>query len=193
MPSIQDVADQINAKLDAINTSTSQTAALAQDIRAQLIQANSRLDAVHGTLQDGLANLSQGVFLMTELQKVSNQLLDHNREQNDTLICLGENANEMLCGITRKFSRQLEVSNASLELLRRLDGVISRAHAAAAADHDRHAALQARLEVCCPPKEKPPEPCPEDCEKPTFKPRDPKGSDWKPLPTPDPRDRRGGE
>jgi hypothetical protein len=98
MPSIQDVADQINAKLDQITQNTADTTAVAKDIRNELSQANTRLSTIDDGLKVGFANLSQGLFAITELQKVEIGLPDHNREHNDTIICLLENSNELLCG-----------------------------------------------------------------------------------------------
>jgi hypothetical protein len=170
MPSLQDIADQANAKLDTIINNTSATA--------------QHTAAIDQHLQAGFANLSQGLFLVTELQKVANALLDQLRKQNDTIICLIENSNELLCGMTRKLTRQLAVSEATLKLVDRIEGVTARAYPAEAADYDRDAALQAKIDACCPPTLPPLEPCPEDCPKPPFHGVDPRGGDWKPLPTP---------
>lgn len=177
MPSLQDIADQANAKLDTIINNTSATA----QNTAATAQYTAAIDQ---HLQVGFANLSQGLFLVTELQKVANALLDQNRKQNDTIICLLENSNELLCGMTRKMTRQLAVSEATLKLVDRLEGVTARAHPAEAGDYDRDAAMQAKIEVCCPPPKPPLEPCPEACPKLPFQGVDPKGGGWQPLPTP---------
>jgi hypothetical protein len=191
MATIQDVADQINAKLDSISASTGTTATntgnlvtLAGDIRNQLVQSNAHLTAIDGDLQVGFANLSQGLFLLSELEKVSISLLDQNRKQNDTIICLIENSNELLCGITRKLTRQLELSAATLKSTVRIEGIEERVHAAEAADYDRLLALKAQIEACCPPPQPPLEPCPPACEKSPYHPVRPGGQDWHPLPTP---------
>ena len=191
MPSIQDVADQINAKLDAISTNTGNTATnsanalvIAQSIKDEIAETNSRLGVVQSTLQAGFSNLSQGIFLLTELQKVGIFLLDHHRRQNDTLICLGENTNDLLCGITRKLTTQIDLSEATRKLLDRIEGVAVRVHADEAGDYDRQAAIQAEMARCCPPDEPTLEPCPETCPRPKFKPAEPRGGEWKPLPGP---------
>lgn len=193
MPSIQDVADQINAKLDQITVNTGATAANTADIRSQMVQANSRLDMIDTTLNAGFANLSHGLFLVTELQKVSILLLDHHRQQNDTIICLIENTNDLLCGITRKITQQLEISDDTRRLVDRLEGVSSRVHASEAGDYDRHQALQDQIEECCPPEQQPLEPCPEACPRPGFKPVKPKGGDWAPLQRPKDSPKSGAE
>lgn len=193
MPSIQDVADQINAKLDQITVNTGATAANTADIKTQLIQANGRLVSIDATLHEGFANLSQGLFLVTELQKVSIMLLDHHRKQNDTVICLIENTNELLCGITRKVTQQLAISDETRRLVDRLEGVSSRVHASEAGDYDRHEALRDQIEECCPPERPPLEPCPEACPRSDFKPVKPKGGEWTPLPKPNIAAKPGGE
>lgn len=184
MPSIQDVADQINAKLDQINLNTVNTATAAGEIKTELVQANHQLSAIDHDLQVGFANLSQGLFALSELQRLSISLQDHNRKQNDTIICLLENSNELLCGMTRKLTRQLELSEAMLASAQRLEGISERVSPGEAADYDRHAALQAQIEECCPPEKADLEPCPEACDKPGYRANPPKGQDWTPLPPP---------
>src|ERR1044071_9693290 len=103
MPSIQDVADQIKAKLDNITTNTADTAANTTAIKNSVNTTNTKLTGIDqkltlidGHLQAGFANVSQGLFALTELEKVSIALAEQNRKQNDTIICLLENSNEML-------------------------------------------------------------------------------------------------
>jgi cysteinyl-tRNA synthetase len=188
MPSIQDVADQINAKLDNITTHTSNTAANTNAIKTGVNTTNTKLTGIDqklalidAHLQDGFVNLSQGIFALTELGKASLVMQEHHRKQNDTIICLLENSNEMLCGITRKLTRQLELSESILIATARIAAIEERVHAGEAADYDRHNDLRDKIELCCPPPKRPPEPCPEACPKSDFTPPRPKGQDWKPL------------
>jgi hypothetical protein len=191
MPSIQDIADQINAKLDSISANTGITASntaniliVTQDIRSGVQQVNGQLSTITNVLGVGFANLSQGLFAIAELQRVTNALLEHNRHQNDTIICELTHANEQLCGISRKFTYQLELGKATLASVKRIEGIAERTHAAAAADYDRLQALQRNIEECCPPDRPPPEPCPEPCPRPDYNPHRPAGQDWQPLPNP---------
>ncbi len=191
MPSIQDVADQINAKLDQINTNTSntaqntgETAATAKDIRSELQTTNARLAGIDFTLKLGFSNLGQGLFAISELHKVTNAILNHHSKQNDTIICLLENSNELLCGITRKITKQLELSEATLVSVRRTEGIQERVNGEQAVAYDRNRELTVKVEECCPPPEPQPEPCPDPCKVPDFKPPRPDGQDWKPLPEP---------
>lgn len=166
MPSIQDVADQINAKLDQINQNTADTVAVSNGIR--------------NDIQTGVAVLANGLFAIWETQKVTNSILDHHSDQNDTIICLLENTNELLCGMTRKLTHQLDLSEQLLKSMKRVEGIAERVQPAAAGDYDRLVALQAQMLECCPPDEVKPEPCPEACAVRPPKPYQPKGQDWKP-------------
>lgn len=189
MPTIQDIADQANAKLDSLiqNTSdtVSNTAAINVSVKAvdtDVKAVNASIKTLDAHVQTGFSNLSQGLFSLIELEKVSIALQDQNRKQNDTIICLIENSNELLCGITRKLTRQLDLSENLLRSTRRIEGIEERAHAGEAADYDRLVALNAKIEECCPPEPAPLEPCPAACPKSDYRPVTPKGQDWTPLP-----------
>ncbi|WP_416395561.1 hypothetical protein [Allohahella sp. A8] len=191
MPSIQDVADQINARLDQINTHTENTAQntadthdVAKDIRSELQQVNNRLTQIDQTLDHGFANLSQGIFALIQLQIVSIHLLDHHRKQNDTIICELVNNNQLLCDIKRKLAHQLRLDQQTLTSTLKIEGIMTRVHCCEAGDYDRELELKQRLEKCCPPERQPEEKCPEPCGRPGFDPRQPEGLDWRPLPSP---------
>jgi len=186
MPSIQDVADQINAKLDNIKDNTAATVAVGNGIRNDLGLVNTKLDTLDTHLQAGITEISNGLFAIWELQKVTNVILDHHSKQNDTIICLLENTNDLLCGMTRKMTRQLDLSAQLLKSQKRVEGIVERAAPAAAGDFDRLANLQEQILECCPPEEPEPEPCPDPCPKPTFEPYRPQGQDWRPSPQPGP-------
>lgn len=186
MPSIQDVADQINAKLDQINQNTADTVTVGNGIRGDLAQVNAKLDTLDAHLQAGVVELASGLFAIWEQQKATNSILDHQSQQNDTVICLLENANDLLCGVTRKLTRQLDISERQLNSMKRVEGIAERVHADAAGDFDRVAELKARILECCPPEEPEPEPCPEPCPAPKGRPYTPKGQDWKPPRRPEP-------
>lgn len=191
MPSIQDVADQINAKLDTINTNTANTAGntdlildVAKDIRTGVNQTNNQLSQANNTLTAGFANVSQGLFAIHQLQIASFQLLDHHRKQNDTIICELINNNNLLCNITNQLAEQLRISRSIDEATARMEGIAMRVHAGESGDYDRHQALQADIDACCPPEKPRPVPCPETCKQPEYKPARPQGQKWEPLPAP---------
>ncbi len=184
MPSIQDVADQINARLDQVNTHTENTAQNTADLLVQSIQTNSRLAQIDTTLGQGFSNLSQGLFALLQVQTVALELLEHNRKQNDTIICELVNSNGLLCRILRKVDKQVDLSEDALKAAERVEGILERAHCCEAGDYDRDLALQRRMEACCPPRPEPEEPCPEPCKAPSYKEHRPGGQEWKPLPSP---------
>jgi hypothetical protein len=191
MPSIQDVADQINARLDQINTHTADTAqntadllTAAQTIHNDLQTTNNRLSQIDNTLQAGFANLSQGLFALLQVQVAALQILDHQRQQNDTIICELVNVNGQLCVIKRRVGKQVTLLEDSLESTRRIEGIMVRSHCCEAADYDRDLALRHRLDSCCPPDKRPEEPCPEPCKSPQWDDRGGPRPDWRPLPTP---------
>jgi hypothetical protein len=184
MPSIQDVADQINARLDQIQTNTANTAQNTADVRNELIQTNNRLNQVNNTLTNGFANLSQGLFALLQVQIAALGLLDINRQQNDTIICELANSNDLLCNIMRKFGRQIRLSEETLKFVEETAGILERVHCCEAIDYHRHKELVEKMEECCPPERIPEEPCPQRCPVPVFRDRQPTGQDWKPLPTP---------
>ncbi len=188
MPSIQDVADQINAKLDQINQNTADTVTVGNGIRSDLAQVNTKLDTLDSHLQAGVAELSNGLFAIWEIQKVTNSILNHHSKQNDSIICLIENTNLLLCDMTRKMTRQLYLSEQSLKSQKRMEGIAERVEPAAAGDFDRLAELHGQILDCCPPEEAEPEPCPEPCRVPEEKPYRPKGQKWEPSPQPKPVD-----
>ncbi len=191
MPSIQDIADQINARLDQVVTNTANTAqntadnlAVSKDIRSELMQANARLSQIDNSLATGFANLSQGLFALVQVQRVALDLLDHHRRQNDTIICELVNNNKLLCNIMRKLGHQLRLSQASLKSVERIEGIAERVYCCEAAAYDHHRELIRRMEECCPPEPLPEEECPERCRVPDYRERKPSGQDWEPLPTP---------
>lgn len=191
MPSLQDVADQINARLDQVSTHTANTAqntadllVVSQNIRNELDEANGRLGQIDNTLLAGFANVSQGLFALIQVQLAALDLLDHHRKQNDTIICELTHSNQLLCNLMRKTGQLVSLDEASLVAVQRIEGIEARAHADEAGDFDRDLEMRRRIERCCPPPTPPLEPCPESCKVPTYKERQPPGRDWKPLPEP---------
>lgn len=188
MASLEDVANQISAKLDSITTSTEATAlttadtlGVTQEIRDLTTQTNSLLSTLDSDMNAGHAHLSQGLFAILEVQRAALVLLDHHRKQHDTIICELVTANEQLCGIDRKLAVQVETQAAIRTSVARLEGIAERTEAAAAADYDRELELTARLDACCPPPRPEPDPCPEACETPKYRAPKPGGQDWHPV------------
>lgn len=186
MPSIQDVADQLNAKLDEINANTAATATTCGAIKTDLDELNGRVSVLDDHVQAGFANLAGGLFAIWEVQKASLVQLQHQSQQNDTVICLLQNTTELLCGITRKMTVEIEIGRTLAETVKRIEGIAERAEPAAAGDFDRLSDVKKKLAECCPPQPVEPEPCPPACPVPALDPYRPRGQGWKPQTTPDP-------
>lgn len=191
MPSIQDVADQINARLDQVTTNTANTALntaenvnVSKDIRNELIQANSRLSQIDNTLNTGFANISQGIFALVQLQLASLNLLDHHRKQNDVIICELVNNNELTCDIKRKLGRQLKLNEETLAATKHIEGISERVYCCESSDYNRELDMIRKVEECCPPEPPRKEKCPKECKTPDYKKPKPDGLNWKPLPIP---------
>ncbi|MGI8998915.1 MAG: hypothetical protein ACR2GO_04340 [Candidatus Limnocylindria bacterium] len=179
MPSIQDVADQINAKLDSIQSNTAGANVKLDAIESNTASANVKLDQIDGDLQTGFTHLAGGLQAIWEAQKLTNSILEFQGQQNEAIICLLRDADELLCGITRKFTQQLDLTGKLLKSAKRVEGIEERTQPAAAADYDRLLTLQRELGECCPAEPVAPEPCPEGCEAQKVDLYKPKGQDWK--------------
>ncbi len=191
MPSLQNVADQLNARLDLIATNTANTAentadnlVVSKDIRSELIQANNQLLQIDNTLAVGFSNLSQGISTLIQVQLAALNLLDHHRKQNDTIICELVNNNELLCNIMNKLGNQLGLSEATLISVKRIEGITERVYCCEVNDYDRDLDHNRRIEECCPPEPICDEKCPDVCKVPKYRETKPSGQDWKPLSTP---------
>jgi hypothetical protein len=186
MTSIQDVADQINAKLDQLITNTAQTATTTGQIRDQIADLNNLVTGLNAHLRAGFADLADGLFAIWEVEKASLVELNHHSDQNDTIICLLQNANDLLCGITRKLTTEIDISREIGSAVRRVEGIAERVEPAAAGDYDRLRGISDRLTACCPPEPGEPEPCPDQCPERSHQRYQPRGQDWTPHRPPTP-------
>jgi len=180
MPSLTDIANEIKAILNNVAASTQQTAVTTNQIKADTAAANVKLDAIHGTLNNGFTMVGIGLFAIHEGQKKTNSLLEANVEQNRTMICWLTNIADVLCRMMRKMNEQIELQTDmrdSLELLRAIQELV---HAREFVEAQRAAAARKAIEKCCPPPPVKPEPCFDPCnvrEVDIYKPR---GQDWTP-------------
>ena len=186
MPSLQDVADQINAKLDQLITNTAQTTVVTGQVRDQLADLNNRVAALDADLRAGFADLADGLFAIWEVEKASLVESRHHSDQNDTVICLLRNTNELLCGITRKVTTEIGIGREISAATRRLEGIAERVEPAAAGDYDRLRQVSDRLAECCPSEPGEPEPCPDQCPEHSYERYQPRGQDWTPQRPPEP-------
>jgi len=173
MPTIQEIADEINAALGQLNTTASNIRGDTQAIRTEVSEIDNHLQA-------GVGVLAEGLFAILEAQKQGNSIGEHQIQQNDTIICWLDNIAELLCGMTRKMTRQIELQEQIAGSVARVEGIAELVHPGEVAEYDRNKELERRIEECCPPPEEPPEPCPEACRTPEPDLYKPKGQSWKP-------------
>ncbi len=180
MGTIQDVADQINNKLDQINVNTQNTTNTLGLIKGDTSDIKNKLDALHATLQSGVVVLANGLFAIFEAEKKGNSLAEAQVEQNKTMICWLDNIAELLCDIKRKMNTQIEFQRAIEQETNRLKKLAERVHATETVEIERLEEVEQELRKCCPPRPVPPEPCPEPCRSPDIVVYNPKGQGWTP-------------
>lgn len=173
MPSIQDIADQIDASLNQLNANTAGIKTDTTEIRTELSQVDDHL-------QSGISTLAGGLFAILEQERRANSIALHQVAQNDTIICWLGNIAELLCGMTRKLTREIELQDRLATSLDRVEGIVELVSAREAMEYDKEQRLREEIEACCPPEQQPPEPCPEPCRSPRPDLHDPRGQDWQP-------------
>lgn len=160
MVSINDVFSE----LQAVNTNLQQ---LHNDVVAGTAATNAvraSVDQVNGTLVAGFTVMTQGFQVLANLEHLTNVILFHIAQQEDTIICdlekISKNTCELLNEATVQTGLQHNMETAEVEL-RELYGT---GHAEAALGLEQLKKVRADLEACCPPEPTPPactyEPCP---------------------------------
>jgi len=187
MSSLADVANELKGILEDVRDHTATTASRVQETNDRLDTVNAHLAALTQVTAVGLANLSQGLGVVIDRQDVTNHLLDANREQNDTIICWLTAIADVLCRSLHRHDTQVELQKLMAGDLTRLGAITELAHPREALDVTHRDDLRQRIERCCPPEPDNPEPCYDGCREPDYRPRPPRDTDWRPLPSPDPR------
>ncbi len=192
MPTLADIANEVNNKLSQIEahtSDTSDTAALIKgdtaDLKTRLDGTNSRLDGtnnrldgIRGSLDAGFSFLGQGLFAILEAQREGNAHLDTQVDQNHVIICWLVKIADVLCRQLRTLEADLEVHRDVLATLQTLEAVLGLVHSREAIEVQREQELAAKIEQCCPPCEQPPQPCFEPCRAPKVVTHDAQGQDW---------------
>jgi predicted KAP-like P-loop ATPase len=180
MPTIEDVANQINATLGQINQNTANTAATATDIKSDTAAIRTELSDVDTHLQGGFNLLAQGLFSILEAQKLGNSIALHQVAQNNSVLCWLDNIADLLCDIKRRATRQVELQEKMSTSLERLEGIFELVHPREVVERDRVLRVKEEIAACCPPEPRPEEPCPEPCPTPEPDFYKPRGQDWHP-------------
>lgn len=189
MPTLTDIANEVNNKLSQINTNTQSTASTAGLIKGDTADIKNSLTTLNTNMQTGFANLGSGIAVVIDQEKVTNNLLDYNRQQNDTIICWLVNIADLLCRILHRLNTQVILQTSMDDSLRQIKETLELVHGTETVEVFKQRELRKQIEKCCPPEPPRPEPCYEPCKLPDFRPFDPKDRDYKPLDPP--REQRG--
>ncbi len=159
--------------------------ATLNDAYNQLVAANSQLTTLHGDLQTvntseqdintsvkaATSAVEAGFTQLDTLVTFTNQLLAHEVQQNDTIICNLAKIAQQTCELVNQAVLQTAAQQAIREDLSDLKQLYELANPAAAVEQHRLEALERKVELCCPPKPpKPPcvyQPCPTPGQAPT--------------------------
>lgn len=184
MPSLSDIANSILNALNAIQTNTANTDTDVLQVKADTAALNLKMNTLIGINQAGFINLSQGIAAMILQQFSTNQQLQFQTRQNETIICWLKNIANVLCDIKRIVAEMEEDGDQMRALVARLEQIIELVHGSEAVQVHAHEALQERIEKCCPDKPVEPKPCFPVCEEPVRPPEVPRPN-FTPLGRPD--------
>ena len=132
MPSLQDVANQILAVLNQVQTNTAASAATEVQIKGDTADIKTKLDTIESTLQSGFLSMEQGLFAILQQELETNSLLISEVAQNKTIICWLTNIADVLCRIMRKTNTEVELQTDMREMLEHLEKIEELVHAEAA-------------------------------------------------------------
>jgi len=170
MPSLTDIANQVNNTLSQIQTNTSSSDTTLALVKGDTADLKIRADTLIATNQAGFSNVSAGIQSMISRQDQTNAALDFHRQQFDTIICWLTSITDLLCRQLRRLNSILDVDENSLLALEILRDISQLVHGHEAVEVEKLGAIRSRLEVCCPPREPDPEPCGEPCASPKHSP-----------------------
>ncbi len=184
MPTLTEIANEVKNTLNQIQTNTLDTASTVGLVKGDTADIKNELNSLIAIDQAGFANLSNGLAVVIEQEKVTNNLLDFNRLQNDTMICWLTTIADLLCRMLHRLNTQVQLQTAIEDEIREVRDILELVHGTETVEVEKQRELQARLDECCPKPQPEPEKCYDPCRTPIFKPYDPRPGDFKPLPQP---------
>src|SRR5262245_50820721 len=128
MPSLAEIANQVNAKLTQIETHTENTATRAAQIHADTTNIRAQLATLVGVTQAGFDNLAQGLFAILETQRVANAHLATLVSQGQTIICWLSTSAEIQCKQLRTLEGHTRLLESMRQHLETLDEIARRVH-----------------------------------------------------------------
>lgn len=186
MPSLGDIANDIETRLDDIKSYTVGTRDNTAAIINQLTQLDIKVGQVNNTAQLGFTNVAQALAVLIQLGIQNNDLLASNDKQNQTIICWLDHVAHVLCDIKHNTDTEIKLQKEMSTTLSHLDDVLELVHAREAMEVKNQYDLESRMEECCPKKDPDPQPCFRDCESPRLPDYNPVKTDWKPIRYPTP-------
>ncbi|MFX0195891.1 MAG: hypothetical protein ACFFCW_07200 [Candidatus Hodarchaeota archaeon] len=174
MPTINEVweqALQINANLSVIHNDLTglknccnRTNDHIKNLIDKVEKSNNYLERLRDIVNDGFVAISEGIAGIHSRQDLTNQLLNFQTRQQETMICVLENISRNTCGLLNESNQQTKLQANLAENVERLNHMYASANPDAALIYNRHMEQREALEECCPPKPHKPictyKPCP---------------------------------
>jgi hypothetical protein len=188
MPSAQDILDSINAARDRLGDQNGTSGGVngrledikgrldtanndLNDIKGKLDTVNNKLDTLDATVKavDSDIKIVQQLLLwgfeqLITLGQYTNQVLFHNDQQNDTMICQLQQISVNTCGIWNEAHLQTGLQTSIKHSAKKLADLFAATHAEAELAREERERLQTEIEKCCPPPQHQPicvePPCP---------------------------------
>jgi len=182
MPSLTDIANQVANTLNQIQTNTASTDSTTGLIKGDTADIKSGINALNTITQTDLTNLSNGLAVMIQQEKVADNLLDFNRQQNDTIICWLSKIATLLCSMLQRLDRQIEIQEEAEDSVEQIKDTLELVYGTETVEVLKNRELRERIEKCCPKPHPEEKPCFEPCEEPGFKPYTPDPATFTPLP-----------
>jgi hypothetical protein len=209
MPSAQDILDSINAARDRLGDQNGTSGGVNQrleevkgkldtangdlnDIKGKLDAVNTKLDTLDATVKavDSDIKVVQQLLLwgfeqLITLGKYTNQVLFHNDQQNDTMICQLQQISVNTCGIWNEAHLQTGLQTSISHSAKKLADLFAATHAEAELARQERDRLQKEIEKCCPPPQPQPICVEAPCPVPPQFTEQPPGTDPPPVVGPD--------
>jgi hypothetical protein len=175
VPSVQDIANQVNNTLNQIQTNTSSSAATD-------VLINEGIATLIAQEQADFSNLSAGLAKIIDEQNQTNALLNYQRQQNDTMICWLAKIADLLCTVVRRLDAGVEIDASIRADVRQMTATGELVHGSQTVEVLRRFELDKRVSECCCKPAPEPKPCFEPCTEPPYVPYQPQTGAYQPLP-----------
>jgi prophage DNA circulation protein len=130
MPSIETIANEVKALVSDIKSDTasikSNTNSIKNDATAIKNNTNTLITQINNLDNDvkaGFTNLAQGMQVLIKLGQQSNQLIEENNKQNETVICWLTNIANTLCDIKHNTDSEVKLQTDIAGTLHHIDDI----------------------------------------------------------------------